>query len=176
MTYRVTLADFLEAQRLHLGWKRWLIFALAVSLACFFAIRECVDSKGRIDWLLVAALIAVLISVIWYALTFGITRRWSKLYWEHKVLHEDVTMTFDATGIQWTSSSGSFKLSWNDVFNFKQSSELILVYQSSMIMHVVPKRVFANESVLQEFLHFLETREGEICDGDNQASPGTSGS
>jgi hypothetical protein len=114
-----------------------------------------IHSDGRIDWDPFRLFMVVMVGAFLYGTTIGFRKRVTKLYNENRGLQLEFLVAFDVAGIQWTSEQGSLTLPWEDVFQYKENRDFILVYTSSATFHIIPKRAFSNPANLQKFVQFL---------------------
>lgn len=168
--YKISSDDYLAAQRLHQGTKRWIYVAVVIFVTTLLSFRIGISADGRINWLVVVIPIIMITAGMVYGTTIGEKRKLALRYKEHKALQNDVQMDFDAVGICWNSVRGTFTLPWNDIYKVKESPELIVVFQTSTLMHVVPKRAFTDQVLLEQFVHYLKMR-GEPSTPTDGAAP-----
>lgn len=163
MKYKITQADYLEANRLAAGAIKWfLIFALWC-LVLLFAVRPGASPPEPTNWIVIATTAGVLAVAVFFGVTVGLKRQLLRVYAQQKPLHEEQDLSFDDAAILWKSASGTFKLKWRDVHKHKENAHMILVYQSQALMHIVPKRAFPDADLLNEFLVLLRSRGGQCA-------------
>jgi hypothetical protein len=169
--YSISLQEFLNAQRLAAGHKRWFILTCLFLGLILFCIKLNTREDGSVDMKTLFILLALVCPGVAYGATVGVKRRLSKIYKEQKALQSECTLDFDAEGIHWASEYGTSLLPWRDVFKYKNNRELILIYQSSAIYHLIPIRAFEAPSALQRFLDCLKAGRCEQVGEVDGATP-----
>lgn len=153
--YTVSLEDYLAAQGLATGRKRWLNMAWALLTVIVIGLITNIRADGSIDWDPFRLVLILMVGAFLYGATIGARKRISKNYRENRAMRLEYSLSFDAAGIQWTSASGTNSLPWRDVFQYKENQDFILVYTSSLTFHILPKSAFFNSTDLQKFVQFL---------------------
>jgi hypothetical protein len=68
------------------------------------------------------------------------------------------TVTVSDTGIVPDHQLGHTESAWNMYEKFRETQKLFLLYQSSDIIGIVPKRVFASPADLQQFRGLIASK------------------
>ena len=149
-SYNITLEDFLNAQKVHRGW-RSLLLTLAMLIIIFLIVGDrSFFSDGKLDSTGIEILCLMSIGLL--IAPFITKRMFKKAYDSHKALKETLTVEFDADTIRWEADSGNCTLKWADIYSVKQGRNLILVYETKQLMRIIPCRAFDDELELQGFL------------------------
>lgn len=158
-TYTLTVNDFCNAQSLHTGWKVWILLAFMMVSTYFFV---AVNARNHPDaGIGIFSIFGVMATVFLLVTPTSIKRNRRSMFYEHKRLQEKITLNYDDEGISWSSDSGSFRSKWENIPKYRIGKGVVLIYESSYLMRIVPQRVFS-EAELNDLRSKLENR------GDNQ--------
>ena len=142
---RLTVRDFLAAQRLHFRPKpavRWAIYLLTTFVAVMLAAEVWTIIRGerlpRGWWVLPAGL-------AYGAFLFFILLPWrvARIFKQNPALAAPTHTTIDENGLALDSSRGQLRFGWPMIKRWKANGEMILIYHSSAHFHMFPKRCFA---------------------------------
>ncbi len=161
ITYRLTSQDVLE------GYKRYrqgvsplvrivyygLTWVLRISLIGFglflIAFDETVRSLGTVFVLIAAC--SILFSI--FARRISAARYFKK----NPSLRKEYKAQFDEDGVEWWSEDLHTKSGWSNFLRWQESKSVFLLYPTTRIFNIIPKRAFAPGEVEQ--FHALLTRK-----------------
>lgn len=157
ITGKVSIEDFIAAQRLHvrptLRRQRVVLAVLAViglivALAGYVFIGIVIVGAGA------GGLIGQFVDI-----RFLFPRRLTRLYNQQAALRSDFHYSWDAEHISSESSSGSSKRPWVDYVKSKENEQLFLLYQADNLFEVIPKSWFRDPELVTSFRQ-LASRAG----------------
>ena len=151
--------DVVAAQQLHGQPPRWRMLAgIAViggALCVLFGWRPFNDAPGPLSsaWGPIALLgLVLLLNPVRFVLIPWMARR---LYSEQKSLRVASELEWNRHGLTHRSPAASGTLAWEDYLKWKEDDRLFLLYQSSHLFQIIPKRVFASPAEEQDFRRYL---------------------
>lgn len=86
-------------------------------------------------------------------------RKVRKVFAEQKSLREPVELELTDEKLLGACPSGTFNIAWKDVLQWKHTKSVVLIYESSAIMRLIPLRAL-NEAERVQLLTLLETHLG----------------
>ena len=148
--------DFRAAQLLHMAPRRRFNILLYPLLACFafvgfIAFLAILSGEGtRVEY-------GLFLFVAYLALMFGVMypRRWKRIYDSHKLLHKMYQYEFTPDAFSVSSEYGASRIPWKEFPKWREGRTLFLVYQSDIMFHAIPKRVFADRGEQERFRSYL---------------------
>ncbi len=154
--------DYIRARRLAMRPRPSLCILGYVVLVLFAAFivwqgREAfVLGKPQRDlWIIVGITIYVL--AIYFVFIPWQTKR---IYRQQKTLQQPLELELDEGHFSVSSAHGTFKMAWRDFHKWKKNSHLILVYQSSVLMHMIPLRAFQSRDDCDALVAILKKNLG----------------
>lgn len=159
---RLTVQDFLAAQRLHFRPKpavRWAIYLMGTAVAIMLMTEVWAMVRGerlpRGWWLLPAGL-------AYGAFLFFILLPWrvARIFKQNPALALATRTTIDESGLLLDSSRGQLRFGWPMIKRWKASGEIILIYHSSSHFHIFPKRCFGPPGDFDRLRELLRTHLG----------------
>ncbi|HPJ34421.1 MAG TPA: YcxB family protein [Spirochaetota bacterium] len=148
--FKISLNDYMNAQNLFLGWKRWIIQLFIIPVIIYLFIDNRV---GHYPFLLISF---ILILVAAFAVPSMHRKRFRKIYLSNESFRKSIKVMFDDNFIEWISDSGTDRLQWKDIYRYKISREIIIILSSRNIMHPIPGSAFENSEELDRFLKLLK--------------------
>ena len=107
----------------------------------------------------VLGLILVAFSIFLLLLQLGIPSLvFARIYRRNSRMFGLRTVTISDTGIVSDHQLGHTESAWNMYEKFRETQKLFLLYQSTDIIGIVPKRVFANPADLQQFRALIASK------------------
>jgi len=149
---QITLHDYLMAHWLHAG-RSYVVAVAAIVTFSFLTYAF---------WL--HSLLVLFISVgaaLFFTLTVPLRLR--RNFARYKALSVPYEIEITPEVLRHTSTIGSGEQRWEVFTKWKQSKDLILLYQSSMLFNVIPKHYFSSEQQISEFISFLEAQLGKAA-------------
>lgn len=151
LKYTLTPEDYLQAQYLHLrGFPSRLFLPLVIlglMAAYWFTL-------GTIPpWLIGAAGGLVLFSIAFFTVILPL--RCKRIFRQQKMLHSSFEAEITPDTYTARSERGTACIKWTDFHKYRVGKKAILVYQSDVVFHPFPTRIFS-EAQLAEFKAILE--------------------
>lgn len=161
LTAHLTADDYLAACYLNLRPRPfakflWLSYAGTLSLVLFVLTKVHVPGS-RVVFIIAGAVVAFLIIEYFIRLPY----RARRIYRQQKLLQITRTIRINPDSLETKSELGSSTVPWNMFAHWKENKKLILVYQSDVLFHMFPKRVFTSESDYNEFRNILTKHLGK---------------
>ena len=134
--------DVVRSQYLHLMPRGWwtlpLFLVLATPIVLFLYDNEPLYAAGYVTLLAV------------YVFAF-LPHRAKSLHRDYSALTREVTVTLKDDGVLWEAEDSRALMKWPEIKRVKRDDELLLVYPSDMIYHVVPAHFFADAEAFEDF-------------------------
>ena len=147
--FRINFDDYVNAQHLFLGWKRWIIQLSILPVIIYFFFNNSISYYSSIFISFILVLLAV------FLVPSLNRKRLRKIYISQKYLQKNITVKFDENYVEWCTDTGSDKLLWANVSKFKINKKILILLTSSNIMHPVPLSAFESKDELNRFLNLL---------------------
>jgi len=95
-------------------------------------------------------------------LNFAVYLPWKtrRIYRQQKALQRELTMKFDEVGVNAENENGRSRTSWEDFHKWKANDQLILLYLSDCLYHMVPKRFFTDVGDFEQLRELLPGKIG----------------
>ncbi len=149
--FRMTFNDYLNAQYLFLGWKRWILQLSIIFVIFYLMINEQVSHYSFLFISFILVLIAVFLVPSLY------TKRFWKMYKSQTPFQINISVKFNENFVEWITDSGSDKIYWKDIYKFKTNNKIIIILSSANIMHPIPRSAFDDNEELNHFLKLLNS-------------------
>lgn len=162
LTFHVHLteADVLAAYRLHRrtapAW-RWLFRILVLAIALELVLGVWLYLNGG-AWRLPLIVVVLAVAVILLDRLVIFPRRIRRIYREQRALQLPWTVAVTDRGMESRSELGEGTTPWDMVIGWTQDADMILLYQSRVLFHMIPKRVFESPAQLDDALALLRKR------------------
>jgi hypothetical protein len=164
MKISVTLTpeDYIRARRLAMRPRRWLRvigYMVVVLFAAFFVWHAydafVVGGPQKSFWML-AGLTAYFLT-IYFVFSPWRTRR---IYRQQKTLQRPVELELTGSHFSGSSPHGTFHMAWADFHKWKKNEHLILVYESSALMRMIPLRAIPSPADIELLVSTLKKHLG----------------
>lgn len=160
---QLTTEDYIAARRLSLRPRPVLKYVgyltlIALTIFLIWQSLEAFQTK-KVDqsyWITLG--ITTYILLLYF---FIMPLRTKRLFKQHKALQTPLELEFSDTHFSGTSQNGSFNMVWEDFHKWKRNKKMILIYQSSALMHMVPLRFFDSESDIEHLISILSSKLGK---------------
>ena len=76
-------------------------------------------------------------------------------YRNYKAAQKETIISLVDEGIEFKVENGEAILKWQDVYNWRENDELLLVYQAPHVYHIIPKSICRQSSVLDGLMSSL---------------------
>lgn len=159
---KLTVQDYLAAQRLHFRPKpvlRWALIVVVGYLAAMLLHQAWTIAHGgalqRGWWMLPAGL-------AYGAFMFFILLPWrvAKIFKERPALAQANRFTFNDQGMLLEATRGQLQLKWPALKRWKRNRDYILLYHTALHFHIFPRRCFAQPQEFDAFAAFLTQHIG----------------
>ena len=84
-----------------------------------------------------------------------------KIFKQQKTLQVSSEVEFTDSHFLASSPNGTFQMPWKDFHKWKKNKEMVLIYQSEAIMHMIPFRSFQNPEDVSEVSRILTSNLGK---------------
>ena len=132
----------------------WVLLGVGALLSADVAIR---DPNSGLPPLLLILLIAV---TQLFVRLFYLPRRVRRVYSQQRNLQLPFESVCTDSGIESTNANTSSRLPWSHLIRWKEGATLFVLYQSDLMMTMVPKRCFAQPEQVDAFRGLLTERLG----------------
>ena len=152
-------SDYVRAQYLHTRPRPVYKVLGAIVLALFlWAAWHSLTSGdfGVFDLLFLATAVLLI-------LNFTVYLPWKtrRIYRQQKALQRELAYKFDDDGVSVTNENGQSLTPWDDYLKWKQNDNLILLYLSDCMYHMLPNRFFSNANEVDGLREILRSRIGK---------------
>ena len=153
VTYRVEFEDYERAQAFVYDPKRiGRIFILILAAGAAFAlVVRALSGPRKDDWpwiayaLLLSVCIAALYGILLVFVPWAHRRRLRRLYDAPNARHAEITVSLSDEGLQARTALAESRLSWECFHKWKSTEEMLLIFQSATLFHMLPRRAFASQ-------------------------------
>lgn len=167
ITYSITETEFQEYvksvyKKGVFNKKNIWIYAFITVAFIAFNYNSCKDEEGNfnlaplLSWLMFLVLFIVLWVLLMKLLRVTVLKNVKKE--DHELLLGERTMTFDTDKVQTKGASAETTYQWDAIKRWEQTKSLYLLYISSNAAIIIPKRVFATATEVQDFETLLKTK------------------
>jgi len=147
--FRITFNDYMNAQNLFLGWKRWIIQIAIIPVIVYLFFNREISYYSSILMSFIFLLLAV------FLLPSLNRKRLLKIYRSQPQLQKDTSVRFNDEYVEWITDSASDKIYWKDIHQYKTGKSIIIILSSKNIMHPVPVSAFESSDELNRFMQLL---------------------
>jgi YcxB-like protein len=162
LNIQLTEEDYIKANYLNLRSKRFLMWAGCLAVA-FLAITMAVSAFRAFTYhedptcvFVMAGAFALF--VFFFKVRFP--QRLRHIFRQQKSLHLPYSVEFTDAGIVSTRVEGETKHGWDYYRKWNEGKTLFLLFQSEVLMNMIPKRCFASPEEMAEFRELLAKKIG----------------
>ncbi|MFV0681239.1 YcxB family protein [Ottowia sp.] len=136
--YRITESDYVRAGALFGRSPKWFL-VLAV-LALVVALAALAWGPGSMRGPILGGIMG---GVIGGSLLTQVIRPWMlrRHYRAYKAIQEEQSVVFSDTGLQFISSMGDARLSWDKILKWRFNADYVLVYPMPQLYYIVPTSI-----------------------------------
>jgi len=155
------LSDFMAAQKLH-TYRGWLSSCLnyfsigLMALMTLLVIGAVILGSANWPLFMVPALLLGLGVLGRYVL---VPQRLAKLFAQQKDLSAPFEVEIDDAGFHFQNSYGDVRIPWGDFIKWKENQEMLLLYRSDVMFHMLPKCLFQNQGEIHFVLDKLREKK-----------------
>ena len=157
----LTSGDYVRAQYLHirprLAYKILGVLILALfTWAAWFSFAS--ENTELLDLFFVVA-------IVFLILNFAVYLPWKtrRIYKQQKALQRELAFVFDEDGVSVSSQNGQSVTPWDDYLKWKQNDQLILIYLSDCMYHMLPKGLFVDPADFDRVRDLLREHIGKAA-------------
>jgi len=155
LTYRITLEDFMNAQRLHRAkglplWRRtthFLLPGLLLTVLCFGIIVWLISKDPRFaaNFQPLLILCTIWLGAFWMLPKYS----WRRAYQKDRRLQEEMTAQISHEGIRFRTPNSDATTTWGLFIRYLESDKIFVLNKSNQIINILPKRFFGSGEVEQ---------------------------
>jgi Mn2+/Fe2+ NRAMP family transporter len=150
--FTITFNDYINAQHLFLGWKRWIIQLAIIPVILFIFFNRDINYYSSV-------LISFILVLLALFLVPSVNRmRLMMIYRSQPGLQKNTKVRFNEEYVEWITDSGSDRIKWNDIHQYKTGNNIIIILSAKNIMHPVPVSAFESKDELNWFVNLLPGR------------------
>lgn len=146
-------SDYVRAQYLHIRPRPLykvlgtIVFALFL-WAAWLSVTS--DDFGTFDVFFLLFIVALI-------LNFTVYIPWNtrRVYRQQKALQRELSFGFDDAGVSISNENGQSMTPWSDYLKWKQNDQIILLYLSDCMYHMLPRRMFADSAGFESLEELL---------------------
>jgi hypothetical protein len=154
VTFRLTQQD-LHKVYFHTFLRLWLLIPLVLCMIAIVILSAWMDRTCHTSYLIPIlrfVTVAAALVVISFALPYLLARNTMRTSAAFK---GDLRYTFDASGVNAVTPASQSHMNWSGFHRAVELKDFFLLYMSSRVFHIVPKRVFSNPDQLDAFRSLL---------------------
>ncbi|QYZ67004.1 MAG: hypothetical protein OI74_09190 [Gammaproteobacteria bacterium (ex Lamellibrachia satsuma)] len=138
-TYKISEKDYVKASQLYSQLEKPAKLRYSVAIPILLVVSVISDSST----LKYACIFAIIGGILGHLIQQHLYIPWNakKIYKKHKTAHEQIAVKSTDEGIIFKSANGKGMLHWKDICYWKESSELVLVYQAPNLYHIIPSHI-----------------------------------
>ena len=163
MQIQISSADYLSAIRA--GMKPRPAFAVLGGLIIVLVLVALIVllyawHAGERDWTDAIGLAAIAYFPAWYWLYLPWKVR--RLYAQQRALQEPASVEISTGGLEFRTANGEGLLRWENVYRWRETGDVFVLYQSDVLLHPIPKRCFDSVEAQSDFRMQLLDRVGPV--------------
>ncbi|MFA6286892.1 MAG: YcxB family protein [Opitutaceae bacterium] len=165
MQFTITLIplDYVNARRLALRPRTSIRIALYVLLTLLAAALA-----GEVWTFLLSGqsppgMVLLILAPVYFALFYFVFIPFGsrRIFRQQKNLQDPATFAFTDQGMRVDSVRGHMELPWSDFHKWKANDKVLLLYHSSAIFNMIPRRAFATAADFAAFRELVERHLGK---------------
>ena len=161
-TFRLTIRDLYWVY-FHTLLRLWLLIPIVICMLGILALSALSDFMARTSYLIPAlrfVTVAAALVGLGFALPYLLARntlRTSPLF------KTELRHVFNDTGVETVTSASQSRVDWSGFYRAVEIKEFVLLYMSSRVFYIVPKRSFSGPDQLEAFKSLLRRKmEGKV--------------
>lgn len=162
LSFTLTPEDYIRARRLAMRPRRELrvvgygVSLLFVGFIAWQAYETFVVGGPQSSFWINVGLTAYFLAIYFIFIPWR-TRR---IFRQQKTLQRSVEVEITDSHFSGSSSNGTFRIAWEDFYKWKKNEHLILVYESSALMRMIPLRAVPSQADVETLVSTLKKRLG----------------
>ena len=157
VTFRLTQRD-LYAVYVHTLLRMWLLIPIVICMIGILALSALSDFTTRTSYLIPALrflTVAVALVGLGFALPYLLARNTMRT---SPLFQNEIHCTFTDSGVEMKTSASQSRVDWSGFHRAVELKEFVLLYMSSRVFYIVPKRSFSTADQLEAFKALLRTK------------------
>ncbi len=156
--YTISETEYVRANKLFTRLEKRSLIGYGLAVSILAAIAVFLPSIP----IQVGALFAIVGGVLGHIVTRYIVAPWQtrKQYRHCNAVQEPVIVGLEEHGIRFKTADSEALLKWSNVRSWRENSEFVLVYQTTRLYHVIPKKVGNESFPVDRLLSELSERIG----------------
>ncbi len=160
--FRLTTGDLYWVY-FHVLLRLWLLIPIVFCLIAILALSALSDITARTNYLIPAlriVTVAAALAGLGFALPYLLARNTMRT---STMLGAELRHVFSETGVETVTSASQSRVDWTGFHRAVEIKDFVLLYMSSRVFYIVPKRAFADGAQLENFKSLLRGKmEGKI--------------
>ncbi|WP_457388844.1 YcxB family protein [Roseateles sp. P5_E1] len=161
MQIQLSSDDYLSAIRA--GFKPRPAFAALGILIVVLALAALVFMlgswwRGEGSWSDVLGVLAICYFPAWY--WFYLPWKVRRLYAQQRSLHQPASVEIGEAGLQFRTVNGEGLMPWENVYRWRETKVVFVLYQSDLLFSLIPKRYFDSMEAQGDFRAMLVRQVG----------------
>jgi hypothetical protein len=149
---QLTADDYLNAQRLHAGWRMFVRMSLLIFIL-MTAVGMAITELGRDRFWIGPVAWTIWFVFFCFIYPATVAKRSRKIFGQQKNLQIPREIEICDTHVSAKSERGVGTTPWNEFHKWKANDRIILVYSSDLLFQMFPRHWFASDA---EFVGFKE--------------------
>lgn len=162
ITFRLTLRD-LHKVYFHTLLRMWLLIPIVICMVALLAVSAFSDFVSCTGYLIPAlrfVTVAAALVGLGFALPYLLARNTMRT---SPMIKGDLRYVFDENGVETTTTASQSHMDWAGFHRAVEIKDFILLYMSSRVFHIVPKKAFPDPAQLEVFKSLLRKKiEGKV--------------
>jgi len=159
---RYELADFRKAQALHARRGKvatWSAYYVMGVMALIAVVGGVLAIMGRFPWsyVLISALALAAVVIVRFVV---VPRQLKRIFAQQKDLSSPFEMTLTDQEFTMRNEFGESHLPWDSFVKWREDKEMLLLYRSDVVFHMLPKRLLRSDDELGYVLGRLRQSRG----------------
>ena len=138
----VRFEQYRRAQLLHLkdSVTRWSVIVTVAAIGAFLLVVNLASDQP--SWSSAGFLVPPAVLLLWRALQ---ERSYRQTWRSHQLAREPVRGQLSDHGLAVEGEHGSARIPWDRLYRWRAADDLLLIYEGSNAMHLLPRAFFAGE-------------------------------
>ena len=162
IAFRLTLRDLYKVY-FHTLLRMWLLIPIVICMVALLAVSALSDFTCRTSYLIPAlrfVTVAAALVGIGFALPYLLARNTMRT---SPMIKGEIRYVFSESGVETVTTASRSQMDWAGFHRAVEIKDFILLYMSSRVFHIVPKKAFVDASHLESFKSLLRRKmEGRI--------------
>jgi hypothetical protein len=160
---KISYEDYKAAQQLHMKPRRGFRIVLYPLLVLFALTAICVtinfvkgNCASRSFYILMGC-----IAYLFFVFAILFPSKWKRIFNQQKFFELTFDYEFTESALCSASELGHVSLPWAKFHKWKENKKMFIVYQSDVLFHLIPKRIFKTEEEISRLRAILTQSIGK---------------